>query len=275
LPVVPQLAAPVLTQTPRESSLPAAMATQRPGDEGRAQLRQAPVQALSQQTLSTHWFDLHSLEAVQLWPFCLGPQVPFTHAIPSPQSASLLHPVVQAPFTQRNGWHSWTPGARQVPTPSQVPAVFSRFPVPEQDGIMQIVSRGYLAQAPRPSQRPVVPQLAGPLSRHRPRGSATPRSIGQQVPSRCGRLQELHAPLQARLQQTPSLQWLDLHSLSAAQAAPFILGPQLPATHSWLLPHCPSDVVQDEKQRPLLVSHANGAQMMVAPGLHWPKPLHA
>jgi hypothetical protein len=41
------------TQTARGSALPAAMATQRPGVPGSAQLRQAPVQALSQQTPST------------------------------------------------------------------------------------------------------------------------------------------------------------------------------------------------------------------------------
>jgi hypothetical protein len=41
------------TQTPRGSALPAAIATQRPGEPGSAQLRQAPVQALSQQIPST------------------------------------------------------------------------------------------------------------------------------------------------------------------------------------------------------------------------------
>jgi hypothetical protein len=63
----------------------------RPGAPGRAQLRQAPEQALSQQTPSTHWFDLHSPAVVQTCPFCFGPHrlVVVLHAMPAAQSASL------------------------------------------------------------------------------------------------------------------------------------------------------------------------------------------
>jgi hypothetical protein len=89
LPFVPQLGAFWSTQTLRMSGLPAATATQRPGDIGSAQLRQAPVQALSQQTLSTQWFEAHSLASAQAWPFCLGPQVLLTQAMPVSQSRSV------------------------------------------------------------------------------------------------------------------------------------------------------------------------------------------
>jgi hypothetical protein len=76
---------------PRVSSFPTAIAMQSPGEPGSAQLRQAPVQALSQQTPSTHWFDLHSPAVVHIWPFCFGPHrlVVVLHAIPMAQSASL------------------------------------------------------------------------------------------------------------------------------------------------------------------------------------------
>jgi hypothetical protein len=103
LPLVPQFCALLSLQTARTSGLPAAIAMQWPGDEGSAQLRQAPVQALSQQTPSTHWLEAHSLAAVQVWPFCLGPQVLFTQAMPVSQSRSVWQVVVQAPLPQRNG----------------------------------------------------------------------------------------------------------------------------------------------------------------------------
>jgi hypothetical protein len=61
------------------------------------------VQALSQQTPSTQWFDAHSVASRQAWPFCLGPQVLFTQAMPVSQSRSVWQVFVQPPLTQRNG----------------------------------------------------------------------------------------------------------------------------------------------------------------------------
>jgi hypothetical protein len=87
--LVPQDAAPLFEQTPRGSVFPAAMVRQWPGEVGRLQLWQAPVQALSQQTPSTHWFDLHSLLPAQAKPIGLGPQVLFTQAVPVSQSLSV------------------------------------------------------------------------------------------------------------------------------------------------------------------------------------------
>jgi hypothetical protein len=98
-----------------------------PTDPTSAQLRQAPVQDVSQHTPSTHWADLHSVEAAQDWPFCLGPQVPFTQAMPGLQSVSTLHEPVHWAFEHRKGEQSCRPGARQVPRPSQVAAVLSRL----------------------------------------------------------------------------------------------------------------------------------------------------
>ena len=127
-----------------------------------------------------------------------------------------------------------SPGARQVPRPSQVAAVFSRFP--EQTGATHCVSTGYRAQPPTPSHLPLVPQLAAPLSWQTPFGSATPGSIGQHIPSREGNTQETHGPWQATLQQTLLAQKPDQQSALVAHGPPFRRLPQLPeASHA-----CPS-----------------------------------
>jgi hypothetical protein len=192
-------------QTPRGSTVPAAIGVHFPSSvPGSAQLRQAPVQAWSQQILSTQWLCWHSADVVQLWPSCLGPQVPLTHAIPTSQSALVVHVVAQAPFAQRNGLQFWMPGGLQVPSPSHVPAVFRRLP--EQVGALQTVSRAYFWQPPRPSHSPFWPHIDAPLSVQILRVSTASASRGQQVPSRPIRLQERHGPLQATLQQTPSAQ---------------------------------------------------------------------
>jgi hypothetical protein len=140
LPVWPQLDAPASLHTARESAFPLPIIVHLPRDDGSAQLRQAPAQALSQHTPSTHCPDLHSLALPQLCPFCLGPQVRFTQAMPWSHSSSVLQMMVQAAAVQRKGEQFSSPGARHVPRPSQVAAVFRRFP--EQTGAMHWVSTG-------------------------------------------------------------------------------------------------------------------------------------
>jgi hypothetical protein len=98
-----------------------------------------PVQAVSQHTPSTQKPDAHSAVVVQGKPGGLGPQVLFWQMAPSSQSWSVSHDFVQAPAAQRNGWQFWTLGARQAPSPSQVPAVLRWLPV--QLGIRHWVSR--------------------------------------------------------------------------------------------------------------------------------------
>jgi hypothetical protein len=90
--------------------------------------------------------------------------------------------VLHAPAAQAKGGQSRTPGGLHVPCPSHVPGVFSR--VPAHDGGTHTVSGPYFAHAPNPSQAPVWPHFAAPLSLQTLRGSGTPWSIGQQVPSR-------------------------------------------------------------------------------------------
>ena len=75
LPFVLQLAAPMSLQVIRVSALPADTMVHLPCEPGRPQLRQAPVQELSQQYPSTQLPDLHSVPALHTWPSCLGPQL--------------------------------------------------------------------------------------------------------------------------------------------------------------------------------------------------------
>ncbi len=56
-----------------------------------------------------------------------------------------------------------------------------------------------------------------------------PEGTGLQVPTLPARLQASHAPVQAELQHTQSMHWLEPHSLAALQAAPWaFLGTQAP-----------------------------------------------
>jgi hypothetical protein len=258
-------------QTPRGSTLPAAIEVHLPGVDASEQLRHAPVQAVSQQTPSTQWVERHSVPIEQGWPFCLGPHRPLTQAWPVSQSASERQTLLHAPSTHLNGLQFCTPCGRQVPSPSQVPGVMRRVPV--HDGGMHWVSAAYFSQPPKPSQVPVVPHDGAPMSLQTPRGSATPWSVGQQVPRRPGRAQDTQPPEQATLQHTPSAQKPEAQSVLALQLAPFIFLPQLLFTHCWPPAHwlvC----VHVSKQAPVVGSHENGAQMIVGPGLQRPRPSH-
>ena len=175
--------------------------------------------------------------------------------------------MLQAPLAQPKGAHGWTPGARHTPSPLQVPAVLSRSP--EQVGATQIVSALYSAQPPKPSQVPERPHDAAPASLQTPRGSATPWSMGQQVPSRPTWLQVTHAPWHATLQQTPSEQNPEAQSAPFVQTAARGFGPQLPATH--LMPGAQSEsALQEGKHLLVAPSQLNGAQTVAGPGRQRP-----
>jgi hypothetical protein len=101
VPSVMQLAAPLSMQTCRGSAALAGVGLQAPIDEGRAQLRQAPPHASSQQTPSTQKVLRHSVPALQGCPLGLGPQLPFWQTFGATQSPSPLHLAMQAPSVQR------------------------------------------------------------------------------------------------------------------------------------------------------------------------------
>src|SRR5882672_659542 len=102
-PFVPQAPAPPSAQVTLGSAVPAAVFVHLPSVDARAQLRHAPAQAVSQHTLSTQKFDVHSVLAAQGCPFSLAPQRPFTHAWPVSQSALVVQRVVHIPPVQRKG----------------------------------------------------------------------------------------------------------------------------------------------------------------------------
>jgi hypothetical protein len=95
------MATPWSLQTLRVSVAPAGRLVQVPLFVASAQLRQAPWQDSLQQTPSTQKFEAHSEGAAQVWPFCLGPQLPATQVWPAWQSPSDLHGDLQAPSPQR------------------------------------------------------------------------------------------------------------------------------------------------------------------------------
>jgi hypothetical protein len=126
LPSVAHIAAVVSLQTPCGSAPPAAIDVQVPSEPGTAQLRQAPVQVVAQQTPSAQCPFTQSASAAQVWPSTFFPQVPsvapagIVQLCPGAQSAwleqySVQTPPVQAKFPQPN-----VLAVRQVPRPSQV-----------------------------------------------------------------------------------------------------------------------------------------------------------
>ena len=163
------------------------------------------------------------------------------------------------------------PGGRQVPIPSQVPAVLRTPPV--QEGAAQTVSAAYLAQPPSPSQAPVCPQVDLSVVRQILCGSAMPTAVGQQVPSRPLWLQLTQGPLQATLQQKPSAQNPEAHWDASLQMAPAGRLPQLPFMQFTFEAQSASDV-QLVTQALVLGSQLNGAQMVAGPGVQLPAPSH-
>lgn len=208
---------------------------QRPGELARLQLRQGPAQALSQQTLSTHWPDSHSVAPVQGCPGFFLPQVPLvtplmvcdTHWCPASQSASLTQFWLHALLVQRKGEQSTSWGSRQAPWPSHVRGVFSTSP--EQEDGPHTVFSGYRVHEPSPSQRPVLPQVVRSLALHA--GSGRPAGMYVQKPTDPVWLHDTQSPLHARLQHTPSVQKPEVHSALVRQGWRMPLVPQLPATH--------------------------------------------
>jgi hypothetical protein len=126
LPSVAHIAAVVSLQTPCGSAPPAAIDVQVPSEPGTAQLRQAPVQVVSQQTPSAQCALTQSASAVQDWPFTFCPQVPTVAPVgivqlcPGAHSVWLEQDSVQAPFAQAKFPQLKVLAARQVPRPSQV-----------------------------------------------------------------------------------------------------------------------------------------------------------
>ena len=99
-----------------------------PSDDGSAQLRQAPVQAWSQQTPSTQWLLAQSPAAAQGWPFDFLPQLPLLADVARGAVVVARAAVDAGAVGAPVGAQFCIPGGRQVPSPLQVPAVMRRSP---------------------------------------------------------------------------------------------------------------------------------------------------
>jgi hypothetical protein len=145
----------------------------------------------------------------------------------------------------------WVPAGTQLPVPLQVGTSVSSAAVQLRDP--QGVAGGNSWQPPVPSHLPVRPQLAaGSAVQPVARGSAL-LGRSRQEPAAPTTLHDRQAPLQSPVsQQTPSMQWVDWHSLPLLQAVPSGFLPHEPLMHG--MPGAQS------AELPQLVWHAPAAQ---------------
>jgi hypothetical protein len=195
----------------------------------RLQDKQAPVQALLQQTPSTQKPESHSVDALQENPAFFRPQLPETHLRPVTQSASVVQLARQVvePTVHEYGSQTIVVPDTQLPVPSQtrMPSSSESLQVPAP----QVVPAGKSRQAPRPSHVPSKPQLVGSSATQSLALVAwTPSGMLVQMPSDVDRLHEMQVPSQADSQQTPSTQKLLLHSDEHVQTSPLSLFRPIP-----------------------------------------------
>ena len=157
-----------------------------------------------------------------------------TQVCPVWQSISVMQVLLHAPLTHKKGAQSRSPGSRQVPCPSHVREVLSSVS-PEHAAGPQGVFSGKSAQDPNASQNPVVSQVVRLLALHAMSGAPASKNVHR--PTDPVWLHATHAPAQATLQQTPSVQWPEVQSSSPLQVDPFIFLPQLLFTHCWPAAH--------------------------------------
>ena len=137
---------------------------------------------------------------------------------PDAQSVSAVHIVLQTLLAR-----SQANGAQLVVVGLHCPALqieVVRLIPSGQLAAAQEIPGVYVAQLPAPSQTPVVPQLANPVSIQTAAGSAAPAATGEQVPCFPLTAQDIQLPHGPLLQQTPSVQKLLRHSVPNTQAAP-------------------------------------------------------
>jgi hypothetical protein len=118
---------------------------------------QRPLQAMSQQTPSTHWLLVHSAARAQVAPlaFLVVQVMPLQYAEET-HSASPPQVVRQAVPPHRCGLHIEVGTVRQVPIPSQVRSGVDT-PLLHWAGAQGVPALCTL-QAPLPSQKPSPPQ---------------------------------------------------------------------------------------------------------------------
>jgi hypothetical protein len=241
---------------PSGQQMPPAQVPPAPHEPGRSaqvklvlarQARQAPVQAVAQHLPATQKLDSQS-------PL-------FTQSPPSAAFAGGTH----APPMQTRGapqvwvvvWH--TPAALQVIVVRELAEAHWAAP--------QTLPLRSRAHAPAPSQ-----PFEQASSLHAPPGSAPPRGMFEQVPSRPATAQDMQVVLQAVPQQRPWAQMLLMQSAALVHRAPFGRLPQSPAVQTLGAVHCES-LPQLPAQR-LPLQPRKGAQERTVAAVHLP-PEHS
>jgi len=168
-------------QNPRGSTVPGATATQFPIEPVSTQERQAPLQAVLQQTPSAQIAELHSLDAWQGWPAIflstgvLPPDPPTDPPVPPPPVPPIAAPPVPAaPLVPAL---ALVPAAPVVPALALVPAapIVPALPVVPAPPIVPappVVPPFPGATDPAPPPSPPVPPSTARLWMGRPQDAA-------------------------------------------------------------------------------------------------------
>ena len=141
---------------------------------------------------------------------------------------------------------------------------------PEQPWAMHCVPVAYSWQAPLPSQKPLVPQLAAPASVHWFSGSE-PAGTTLQVPTEPVSAHDRQVPVHAVWQHTPCEQLPELQSVLAVHMAPLDSSPQV------MFMHVAGEVqsaltVHVVLHTPPVAAQANGVHSDGVTVLHVPAP---
>jgi hypothetical protein len=135
------------------------------------------------------------------------------------QSALDVQVDLQTAAPQANGKHEVALGVTHFPAPSQDDWPVNMMPVAGHVGSAHFVLAAYFWHAPA-AQRPFVPQLAAPWSRHMPFGSTMFVGTFVHWPSVPVRPHDLQAAVQVVAQQKPWAHTPVAHSVAAEHGAP-------------------------------------------------------
>jgi len=212
------------------------------------QLMQRPpvlpsLHALLQQTPSVQKVLAHWVPSVHAAPAGLSPQELFTQVLGDTQSASVLQVFSHSAELQMKVPHGILVGVTQLPRPSQVDVGVSDELVAQLEAL-HLMPGSTFAHFPD-LHSPVVPQVAGAVTPHRPWGSGAPSATAVHRPREPVRLQAMQAPAQGVWQQTPWAQLPDIQSFPLLHSCPSWLFPHEPLGQGLPGTHCVASTVHD------------------------------
>jgi len=157
----------------------------------------------------------------------------------------------------------------QAPLPLQLEAAVNVVDAAGQVDPAQDVPFAYSWQTPA-WQRPFVPHVVAPMSRHSPAGSVAPVATFVHVPSMPGSAHDWQAPAQALSQHTPCAQKLEPHSLACEHEAPLFFGPHELTLQTFGMRQFVSVVQAPKHDVPLQTYGLHGSE---SGATHWPVAL--